>query len=327
MADGFSPGADAVLRYATRIERLSLATARKLEDDLAAVVMEFDERLKAIDAADDSRSAIRLRSLRENVANYRESLRSSVVGSVDEAINVTIETTAPALAEAGFISSVPPVQLLSRIGEKSFDGRTWQRWGVKLADDMLDRVESDLRRGFAASEPITETRKRLQKSLNLSKTAAQRLATTAMNDISNASRIEVVQQLAADVVRGWRFVSVLDGRTSKICAGLDGRIFQLKDPNLPRPPRHPYCRSQLVPETAASAAGNPQRASKDGPVSSRLDFEGWLKRQPDGFQREYLGPERYGAFERGLPLGNMATADRPLSVAELRRMYPSKFAA
>lgn len=327
MDDGFSPGADEILRYHTRIERLSLATARKLEKDLAAVIRELDAQLKEIDALDDSRKAVRLRNLRENISNYREGLRASIIGVVDEAINVTIETTGPSLLAAGFVSSAPPVELLSRIGEKSFDGRTWQRWGAKLSEDLLERVESDLRRGFAAGEAIPKTRKRIQQSLGLSKAAAQRLAITSINDIANTARVEMVQQTASDVVTGWRFVATLDGRTSLICSGLDGRIFKISDPNLPRPPRHPNCRSILIPQTKASDSGNSQRASKDGPVSSRLDFEEWLKRQPTDFQQEYLGPKRFSAFRKGLPLGKMATADRPISVAELRRMYPQEFAA
>lgn len=61
-----------------------------------------------------------------------------------------------------------------------------------------------------------------------------------------------------------------------------------------------------------------------GQVPAGVTYQTWLGKQPPEFQEEVLGPTRYRAFKRGLDLGQMATYDRPLSIAELRRLYPEQ---
>lgn len=55
-------------------------------------------------------------------------------------------------------------------------------------------------------------------------------------------------------------MSVLDGRTSKICAAVDGSIWKLNDSAKRVPPLHPNCRSILVP------------VSKDGRLIGNRSF-------------------------------------------------------
>jgi SPP1 gp7 family putative phage head morphogenesis protein len=43
------------------------------------------------------------------------------------------------------------------------------------------------------------------------------------------------------------FSAIMDGRTSKICRGLNGKIYDINNPAIPIPPLHPRCRSRLVP--------------------------------------------------------------------------------
>lgn len=62
-----------------------------------------------------------------------------------------------------------------------------------------------------------------------------------------------------------------------------------------------------------------------GQVSGNLDFTSWLERQDESFQREYLGPARFEAYQRGLPLASMTSYHRPLSVTELRQFYQQYF--
>jgi hypothetical protein len=60
-----------------------------------------------------------------------------------------------------------------------------------------------------------------------------------------------------------------------------------------------------------------------GRTSAATDYSTWLARQPAPFVREVLGPTRFEAWKRGLSLAAMATPTRPLSIAELRRLYPN----
>lgn len=47
----------------------------------------------------------------------------------------------------------------------------------------------------------------------------------------------------------YEYVAKLDSKTTKICRGLDGKVFKVKDmtPGVNAPPMHPFCRSAVVP--------------------------------------------------------------------------------
>jgi hypothetical protein len=145
---------------------------------------------------------------------------------------------------------------------------------------------------------------------------------TATNHFTTQAR-EITYAENADVVKGVRWVSTLDTRTSFTCIDLDGRVFE---PGVgPRPPAHYNCRSTTVPilkswkELGLSLPDSPAgtRASMDGQVPSTLTYRDWLSRQPTGIQNEVLGPKlgplfRAGRLER-LTDRNL----RPLTVREV----------
>jgi predicted ABC-type ATPase len=68
------------------------------------------------------------------------------------------------------------------------------------------------------------------------------------------------------------------------------------------------------------------RASMDGQVSETLDFDQWLRVQPDKRRRKILGPSRKELFDRGVITTRDMTdqSNRPLTVAELRQKVDVK---
>lgn len=320
---------DLLLRHQVRLEGLSHSHRSRILRDVRTTVDTVKDRIESTLNESDLFEHSRLTRLRGNLVSLRQSLSDNIATVTNETLEVTFETTKSSLVSGGFIDDVPAASYLTTIGNRQTDGRTWARWGRKLADDTMDRIESELRQATLTGEAIPEISQRMQNVLKLSDNAATRLARTSVNDVANLTRMEMINEFAGDLVTGWQYVAFLDGRTSLICQGLDGQIFKKDDPQLPRPPRHPNCRSVLIPVTQASSeiqkeAGPGLRASKDGPVKADLTYPDWLKRQPTEFQREVLGPTRFKAFKNGVPIGDMATYDRPLSIAELKRLYPDK---
>lgn len=119
---------------------------------------------------------------------------------------------------------------------------------------------------------------------------------TALQHIAVQSR-EVVWDANKRVIRAVEWVSVLDSRTSPMCRGLDGRIFDLKKG--PRPPIHVACRSTVVPVLKGrlrelQGGGERFARDEDGPtrVDADLSYYEWLKKQPAGFQDSVIGPTR-----------------------------------
>jgi len=153
------------------------------------------------------------------------------------------------------------------------------------------------------------------------------LSKTTTNFISNAARSIVLQENQALFI-GYEWVSVLDSRTTLICAGRDGNVYPMGKG--PLPPAHWGCRSTTVqtvkPEFAA------EKKTKGSSRPSTSDFGVWLKRQPAGFQDEYFskfvdGSEKARLFRIGkLPIDRFRDElGAEYTLSELRALNPVAF--
>ena len=135
----------------------------------------------------------------------------------------------------------------------------------------------------------------------------------------------------ADIIKGEKWLSTLDGRTSSQCRSLDGTIFELGKGV--RPPLHHNCRSTILIVLKDEYAGRgniDKRASKDGLVENQTYYS-WLNKQPKEFQDDVLGETR-GKLLRsgGLSADKFAALQldrnfKPLTLAEMKQREPMAF--
>lgn len=342
---------DILLRHQLRLDGLAQHTLALIAADIAAALetVEAEIRRRTADGTTPF-SLARALAMRVELLTLQRTLGEAVESRIADALAATIETASPAVAgalkaleplavQAGAMSfkvhftAIDP-QLLALVADVPHDGMSWTRWGRKLANDVMSRVTSELRQGAALGETFPQLRKRLEVVDDMGRTSAERLARTAINATGNRAKM-ALYEANQDLVRGWRFLATLDSRTSRQCSALSGTEWRFDDPNAPRPPRHPSCRSVALPLLRTfremgidlDEAATGEQASQFGPVSADLPYEQWLKRQSAAFQREVLGDTRYRAWKNGLPLASFATYDRPLSIEELRRLYPNQMGA
>lgn len=333
--------------YQLRLDGLSDHTARAIMADIDAVLVLISGRLSPRTGVDtDTFRYDRYAALRVQLATLREALRVKIGDHLGAALDATVSTVRTVMArefvaaESGtfdfgagaFGATVPhvapnfamlPLEALLAVKDVPHDGFSWTRWGQRLADGVLSRVEGELRQSFALGEPTRETAKRLATVADLSRASAQRLARTAITATQNRARMAQWQTPnVRSFADGWRFSAVLDGRVSAVCASLHGKIFSLDDAGAPFPPRHPHCRSTTMLVWKAGA-GRFDRAYYEG----RETGEDWLKKQPEVIQREVLGAAGFRAFQHGVPLSGAVTYDRPLTATQLRALYPEGVAA
>lgn len=138
----------------------------------------------------------------------------------------------------------------------------------------------------------------------------------AMGTVDNVRQQAYEQYKVKQVV----WLATLDGRTCKVCANNEANSpYDLG--KAPSAPAHPKCRCVLTPHTRS----NPTRpyVSDERPVSkipkderankigqTRLRFDEWFIKQPDEFQRKWLGAERYARFKAGkITLDELTTGD------------------
>jgi hypothetical protein len=158
---------------------------------------------------------------------------------------------------------------------------------------------------------------------------AQALVRTAVLGVANEARLQTYLD-NRDVIKGVRWLSTLDSRTTEICIALDGLEWRFPkegedhvdyipvdhDKEFSPPPAHWNCRSVLVPityswEELAGEHGNSkaaqiadqipegERASMDGQVGDLTTMADWLNSRSDAEIDDQLGKGRAALWRSG----------------------------
>ena len=202
-------------------------------------------------------------------------------------------------------------------------------YGLKKRQQIMRTIKDGVVVGLTNQE-ITDNVDSLVSRLQRREAAT--LVSTIVNHVSTSARKTVIDE-NEDVVKGYRWVSTLDGDTTETCRALDGKFIELDDKTAP--PLHWNCRSVLVPvvkdeynvtdniKTERPAVGS------DGAeqVDSRTTYNSWLKKQPKEFQEEVLGQTKAKLFrDGGLQMKDFVDANyKPLTLEQLKRKQPMAF--
>lgn len=99
---------------------------------------------------------------------------------------------------------------------------------------------------------------------------------------------------------GYKYLSTLDRRTCLVCATNDNKIYKTID-EVPTIPAHYNCRCVLVPIVKGLddlTLEDDTRASEEGQVSEKLNFNDWLKTQNEDVKLRVLGKARYELYKQ-----------------------------
>ncbi len=241
-----------------------------------------------------------------------------------------VSAAALAVYEANYTARLYGGKIKKQNGNKLYSSaKKTPLVGGALVDDLLMRiavnarqkVEYAIRDGISSGKTNQEIVQRIRGTkrqnyedgiLNTSKSDIERTVRTVRSHVANQAYHESFVQLG---FKYERFIATLDGRTSKLCASLDGSVWEINDPARRVPPLHPNCRSILVPvEKDGQLVGErpfvmDERRVKDIPIDERdqligqidanTTFKEFFKKTDDFFQKEWLGPKRYKLYKEG----------------------------
>ena len=241
----------------------------------------------------------------------------------------------------------PSLDLLkSLVTSKPMQGRFILDELKDLTKQKTVLIEKALRLGLIEGETTPQIIRRIRgtKSLNYkdgvlyrSRSDIERLVRTSITHITARAR-DSLFQANADVVKGWLFVATLDNRTSKICISLDGTKYDVGKG--PMPPRHPNCRSTSSPILKSwkelgldlneiPASKRPFVTEKlTGTVPDNVNYQNWLRRQPEGFVEDVLGKTKAKLFTDGKMSADkfFDYSGKELTLKELRKSEANLFA-
>lgn len=116
------------------------------------------------------------------------------------------------------------------------------KWKFKVEESARVAMIAAIKDGLPLSSVI-ELLDENQKPDTLD--SIERYSRTKETEVINKGRVDYFDR--SGMVQGYQYSAVLDGQTTEICKGLDGKMFKIGEQ--PIPPMHFNCRSILIPIT------------------------------------------------------------------------------
>jgi SPP1 gp7 family putative phage head morphogenesis protein len=159
-----------------------------------------------------------------------------------------------------------------------YSKRVWRNTQV-IAGRIRDTVEKNMITGKSWRRCLNAVE---DQALIDSNYAASRILRTETAYVANEMEAEAYEEAGLDE---YQYVATLDGKTSTICRGLDGKKFKLKDRETGKnyPPMHPHCRSTTVAVISGFDMSELQRRARDPEagetykVPANMTYEEWRR--------------------------------------------------
>lgn len=259
-----------------------------------------------------------------------------------------------------FDVALTPELLGSIVNNTMINGKIIGDWWDKQNQDTKDKLQAQMNLarqqievGLVKGDSIGELVGRIRGTkltpgvLSVSKREAEVLVRTSVHQVAQSARMEIYKQ-NEDILDGYEVIATLDKRTTPLCRGLDRKRYTLDFKPIGHsysypvggPPFHWNCRSTLIPITKSYrelAEGTSLskkkkdllaevpiglRASMGGPVPGRMDYNEWLKTQPESVQKDVLGITRQQLWkDNKLTMADLIHQNgRQLTLAELKAL-------
>lgn len=239
----------------------------------------------------------------------------------------------------------------------NYDGKPIPLWLKALPKDHAEKAEKIILAGWASNTKTPEIVEKLTEITGQAMANAEKIVKAAAGQLSNAA-IEANYQLNRDILKGKRWLSTLDGRTTLMCMARDGKLYTLDNKPVGHNLEwgagpgaiHWLCRSTSVPVTkiaedvgtraafdynqstksrATSVIKSPdgEKMGAGEQIDGTIHYGKWLKGQPKWFQDDLLGPKRAQLMrDGGIEIENFTAADgRTLTLDELKARHPKAF--
>ena len=332
---------DGNIRHSHYLERYKSSQVRKIISLLNKVDKDLVKELNKLYQIEErgvlpSAKQKRLEQLIDQVNAAIMELTSSLYDKTREELEAFAEYEAEfqaKLMEAAIGHGQPEIsltrpsvsQLHAVVTARPFQGALLKDWYASIGADTGRKIKMAINIGIAEGQTTDQIIRRIRGTRALSyedgllHATRRDVASVVRTAIAHTANFASEELYAAndDLVVGVRWVSTLDGRTTAICASRDGRVYPVNKG--PRPPAHFNCRSTTVPDLGDEIEGS--RASATGPVSAKLTYDEWLRKQSAGFQEEVLGVAKAKLFRGGLKIEKFLDASgKEYTLSQLKRM-------
>ncbi len=309
-------------RYSNGVVRRFIALLNRVDADLfaqLAVALEgiTEDRLERLESVLFSVRTLNIQAYREAGLLLRAELRDLAAYEASYQAQM-IEGLVPVR-----VHTVSPDTVYAAALGRPFQGRLLTEWSDSIEATRMTRIRDAIRIGITEGQTTGDIVRRVRGTrakgyqdgiIEIDRRSAETIVRTALAHTAQVARTQF-DEANLDLIKGFKWVSTLDGRTSKLCMVRDGKRYDTEYrpvghsiPWLSGPGRlHFGCRStstrilkswrEMGIDLDEALAGT--RASLDGQVPAEMTYGQWLKKQLADVQDDVLGPVRGKLFRQG----------------------------
>lgn len=314
---------DQAISHAIYLQRHSLSVQKRVLKILA----KSDARIVATLASEDltewarAREEALLKRVRDFYAVTYKQVNGEIAGAVKDLANYESDFYSdmakhliPDDIHAAIGVAVPTGHsLYAAATARPFGGKLLKEWGQQLEAGALSRVKDEIKMGYLEGRTTAQMVRAIRGTkaagykdgvLDISRRGAEAMVRTAISHTSNVAS-ETFYKENPDLVKGVKWVSILDNKTTAVCRGRDGQVYPVGKG--PRPPAHINCRSVTSPVLKSwkemginKEDTTPKtRAAMDGVSPPDETYGDWLKKHSADFQDDILGKTKGQLFRKG----------------------------
>ena len=249
-----------------------------------------------------------------------------------------IPTAINGIVAVDIMNKTLPHSLVNKIVRNSYlsDGNTIKEGFQKLDEKLQETFQNQIRLGVLNGDTTQTIINNLKPFMtDFKNNRVEALVKTALSTVVNNTRMETYKE-NEEIFKGYQHQSVLDSRTTFICAERDNKEWDLElkpiGHKLPfkLPCLHYRCRSIMLPitksykELGLDVEEIPigTRSSLNGQVPADTNFSQWFERQSADFKENYLGKGRYELYkDNKITLSDLVNQQgKTLTLEQLRKL-------
>lgn len=139
---------------------------------------------------------------------------------------------------------------------KNYSSRLWAN-----RTKLKDKVQEQIVQATIQGKDLRQCTKELSDTIEATREVTKRLINTEHAYACSQGDLKMYEEFGIDK---YEYVATLDSKTSNICRGLDGKVYNRSEAmsGVNFPPMHPHCRSTTVPADVETL-GDETRIAKD----------------------------------------------------------------
>ena len=229
------------------IARIQKKSVQTILDEIAKIILEYNVKNEVMDISIHEKAKLKkqMNNLINDVLKGEYESEKDVITSTLYDVAKDSYYSSCFIYQLGISYELKPVKqnVLDKIINKKIDGKTYSSriWNNK--NKVAKTLKKEINDFLNGKTDVNSISKNIKYRFDVNYNISDRLVRT---------EIAKVQCEANEVwanehnIKKQLFCATLDGKTSKICQSLDGKIYDFDDEDKKIPPLHPNCRSCLI---------------------------------------------------------------------------------